>query len=307
MICCVIANNHWMYGLDLHQGFPALIFAPMIPYAPHVVVARVRWGPWTGASSKEATTVQTPGGNVISKVFDIGALIPHVTFPALDHIVWMLLYTLLSSSQGHFGVASVVTDKGPIAVALMLNVNPQLDCGTIPLPTGVVQADNTVVAGLTLGDLIAGLLSMLLTGVVTWGIGKFISFGGSKILSGLVGVLPPRLGLPTAVVAAVLSKQAPSVRAATEATAGWFFGSPMGSSASGGLDVPGLGEIAPLKDIGTPYDWLTGGGNPISSFADGVGGFVDDNISAGDYFDNTALLPPFPWTPLPVPVPVPVS
>ena len=162
MMCCVIANLHPMVGVDFHDGFPCFptnIPIPIVPLAPHIVFAMVRFGPWWQASSSENTNVHVPFGNAMAKGFDIGMLVPHITAPALDSFIYMALDTLMSSSQGFFGVESVQTSQGPIAVALLEIVNLQIDCETpCGLPTGLLLAPSTVVAGLTLGDLLGDLL-----------------------------------------------------------------------------------------------------------------------------------------------------
>ncbi|NVB37691.1 hypothetical protein G6O69_07590 [Pseudenhygromyxa sp. WMMC2535] len=186
MICCAIANYHPMIGVDLHNGYPLLVPVPLVPLAPHLVFAMVRFGPWWMASSQENLDIKMPPGNAMAKVFDIGMFVPHITFPAMNHVVHMLINTLGSSSQGHFGVSSVQTPKGPLAVALALIVNPQLECGDpCPLPTGFVIAPNTVIAGMTLGDFLAGVFSMAITSAVQFACSKVVDllydFGPSLV------------------------------------------------------------------------------------------------------------------------------
>lgn len=306
MICCVIANYHPMVGVDFHDGFPAVIPLPIVPRAPHVVFAVVRFGPWWMANGVENENIQMPPGNAMAKVFDIGMFIPHLTFPALDSFVWMAIYTLLSSSQGHFGVASVKTPKGPIAVALMLYANPQLHCETPlpPLPTGVVLAPNTVVAGLTLGDLLAGILSMVLTSALTWGLSKAVPWLTGKltstIMGGLIRVVPTRIMLPATILGAALAQHFPITTAigtqAINIAIGWAVGSPMGFS----FDPAHGGFQSPFGNILTPKDDQGG------SLADPIGKAFDDHVAnpmgMNDYFNHSALLPPFPLGPAPVPL-----
>src|SRR5262245_1926935 len=124
MMCCVITRYHPMIGCDVHTAQPSFPVPPPVPGTPHFVAAVARLGPWWMAKDQESEKVDTAAGVPLSKVFDIGMLIPHI---GANSPLLMLLLTLKSSSQGHFGVASVRTDKGPVAVGLFLVANPQLD------------------------------------------------------------------------------------------------------------------------------------------------------------------------------------
>lgn len=168
MICCAIANYNVMFGVDFHDGYPFDIISPEgVPFVPHLVAAPVRWLIWKEAAESEHPSVVMPHGNAMSKIFDIGPRIPHLTFPAWNGWLHMLIYTLMSSSQGHFGVASVTIEGEPLAVALEYDENRQLECGDpLPLPTSILFAPNTVVAGLTMGDLMAGNDSMFIHSLI---------------------------------------------------------------------------------------------------------------------------------------------
>jgi len=72
------------------------------------------------------------------------------------------LYPLIlgfSKSKSHFGVASVKMEGTPVATAIAF-AGINLNCGTISTPTGFVCAPTTVFAGMTLGDLIAGIFNI---------------------------------------------------------------------------------------------------------------------------------------------------
>lgn len=316
MICCVIANRHAMVGLDLHEGFPALVPLPCIPFAPHVVFAlMVRGGPWWMAGPSENHDISMPPGHAMAKIFDIGMFIPHITLPALNHFVYMLLYTLASASQGHFGVAHVLTPKGPIAVALMLFVNPQLNCDhPLPLPTGQVIAPNTVVACMTFGDFLAGVFSMVLTSAVTWAFSKVVGWAmkglgalSNKLINGLIQVLPPRITMLPIFTGVILAQKFPGITAAlfSETTPSalktimsFVIGSPMGYSFPGAAYT--RTSEAANKATGQPPQ-----SNPIQTASERAGEAIGNMVGVDEYFDNAILLPPFPWTPSPVPVLIP--
>ncbi|MCA9663432.1 MAG: hypothetical protein KC486_34195 [Myxococcales bacterium] len=305
MICCVIANHHPMLGVDLHDSFPAFI-SPPLPRGPHLVGAMVHWGPWWMAGAKEAADVLMPPGRMMSSIFDIGMLIPHVPLCAN---VYFWLYILTSSSQAHFGVASVRTSKGPIAAALMLYANPQLQCEgplTMPpaptAPTAMVLAPNTVVAGMTIGDVIAGFVTMALTSALTFGIthGLNVAIPGltNAIMNGLIRVVSPRVMLPAVVAGVAAATKFPATaaiaRKIAETVIGFGIGSPMGYAFEG----------APL---GTSLDGAVPFGMPsVQDVGDSTRDWVGDPFGVQEYFDDVALLPPFPLGPAPVPMPVPL-
>jgi hypothetical protein len=294
MMCCVITRYHPMVGCDLHTSqvaFPVPI-PPPIPYMPHFAAALVRIGPWWMAEPRESPTVETAAGAAMAKIFDIGMFIPQlgVNSPIILAFLW-----LLSCSQAHFGVASVQIKtndgQGPVAVALALVANPQLNCNDalplpkiapeplpLPLPTGILLAPNTVVAGLTLGDLLAGILSMVLTSVITGAIGAAVGALGkplnalaSRIIGRTVGPLGEKI-LGTLL--------------------GWVVGSPAGYSFS----LPNLGSL-----LNSPI---------IQGLSESAGSLVDsvaNRWGLNDYFNDVALIPTFPLTgPVPA-VPVPAS
>ncbi|AKT42713.1 hypothetical protein [Chondromyces crocatus] len=254
MDCCLLVNYHAMLGVDFHDSFPMFV-SPPIPRGPHMVGALLKWGPWFGGNNSEK--VDCIGGDPMGQGTDIGMLIPHI--PLVPN-VYFWLYTLASSSQSHFGVSSVRTDAGPVAVAVLVIVNFNLDCeGPLtcpPLPTGLVLAPNTVLAGMTLGDFLASLVTMILTAAIqyvinlifgklpifSW-IGKIFARLG-KGLFNLIGnlairILPPRVMLPTVLTGAILGTKVKQVAASNPAVGaiatnvrdllfGWGVGSPMG-------------------------------------------------------------------------------
>jgi hypothetical protein len=270
-----------------------------------------RFGVWWMAEPNRSPTVDTAAGQPLSKVFDIGMFIPHI---GPNHPLLLGILLLTSSSQGHFGVASVEIQTnagtGPVAVALQLVTNPQLNCGDIsffpvPMPTGVLLAPNTVVAGLTLGDLIAGFLSMLVTTIATAAIGfllnklggPLVKWTGGKIFNlvdDLVGRMIMRLPdrffrayFQGTFMAAILhTRFGTHADKLFDMLLGWAVGSPTGYAISS--------SPSPLvNSLGWIQDW-----------ADGVGKSIDQHANQwgiNDYLNNTALVPTYPYT---VPAPV---
>lgn len=311
MICCVIANTHLMVGCDFHDSFPTF-FGPMVPLGPHLVAARVRWGLTFMAGDMEAEKVLMPPGTAISKIFDIGMGIPHV--PLVPN-VYFWLYMLTSSSQGHFGVSSVQTEKGSIAVAVLGPVNAQLNCeGSLSWPpwtTGFVDARNTVVAGMTAGDVLAGFISMTITSAVTFGLAHLLDKGPKLVMGFLIRVVPPQIMLPTVIAGVALTQRFPPLTRAisqkiVETLVGWGVGSPMGWSfgTSGPIPSPWSAPFGSMLTGDLPFGIP---GPSIQEASEGAAAFISENAPSilDEYYDSSVLLPPFPWTPLPVPILVP--
>lgn len=151
----ILKTWHPMLGVDFHipwpPGSPAPAPAP-VPYKTGMAL----FG--TGLMSSYAPSHNTMGmGCTMQQGTDIGTLIAHIGAPSLTlPIEWVF-----SSSKSHFGVSRYKAEGKPIAVALLLVANPNLNCGTpLPTPTGVVLALNTHFVGMTLADFLGGLAFM---------------------------------------------------------------------------------------------------------------------------------------------------
>lgn len=325
MMCCVITRYHPMVGCDLHATWPTMPLPAPVPMGPHFVAAVSRVGPWWMAEPNRSTMVETAAGQPLSKVFDIGMFIPHL---GPNHPLLLVILLLTSSSQGHFGVSSVEIQvnagKGPVAVALALVVNPQLNCNDrmffpIPLPTGILITPNTVVAGLTLGDLLAGLLSMVITSAVTaviglalnkiagpvvkWVGGRFVNLSHS-LLGRIVMRMPDRyfrVFFQGTLIGAILAKRfGPHADALFGMLLGWSVGSPTGY-AFPFAPLPGVLENL-FPSVQQPDTSAIG---PIQGLTDTLGKGVDgwaNQWGLNDYFNDVALIPTFP-----VAMPVPAS
>jgi hypothetical protein len=116
---------------------------------------------------------------------DIQNFIPHL--PLSPACMLSPLITAFSGSKSHFGPASVLVEKKPVAVALIVVVNPNLNCGDIPLATGYVIAPNTVVTGLTLGDFLGGLFAMFVDTAIQTLMNKILPGPGGALIGTLLG------------------------------------------------------------------------------------------------------------------------
>lgn len=188
--------KHWdpMIGCDFHDQLPPPVGPPIVPRVPHVSLATLGFlpGPWGWSpTTKQSTTVFALHGDVMGKGTDIGPMVVHIQANYLLPII-----ILTSGSKSHFGPASVKTGiKGSeesVGAAALFYVNLNLNCGGAtkcpPTPTGVVIAVNTVGVGLTLGDIVAGIVQMGFDFLIQWGLNcLFSSNAASKFFNWAAG------------------------------------------------------------------------------------------------------------------------
>jgi len=175
----ILKSTHCMVGADLHSSLLYLPPVPPLPPLPggpwpHLVAAKLHWT--MKSTLKEAPSVVDEGSAVMQRCTDIGSLIvPHLMLgPALIDVL-MPLYIATSASKSHFGASTVMAENAPVATAVLKKVNLNLNCATI-VGLGIVFAPNTVCAGMTVADLVGGLVQMLVDGVANYLLGKL--FGG---------------------------------------------------------------------------------------------------------------------------------
>jgi hypothetical protein len=108
-----------------------------------------------GATASYAPSHWSQGaGMTMTVTTDIGPGIPHFGVPSLT----LPLVILFSASKSYFGPAAHQAEGKPIAVALVINLNPNLNCSEpVPLPFGSVIALNTHYVGMTFADFLGGL------------------------------------------------------------------------------------------------------------------------------------------------------
>jgi hypothetical protein len=190
---CVLKEWHPMVGVDFHtQVLPPP--APPVPFVPYYT-GLFLFG--SGLTCKYAPTSLTHGFSyTMLRGTDIGPLIPHIGPPSITLPIEMVL----SGSKSHFGPsAHVLGDQwggsGPIAAALLMCVNPNLNCGMpMPTPTGAVLALTTHVTGMTLGDIYAG-FCMMMWDLVLQTLLNLIGNGLGNWLGKGLGAISRRLGI----------------------------------------------------------------------------------------------------------------
>ncbi|AKT41266.1 hypothetical protein [Chondromyces crocatus] len=176
---------HPMVGCDLHLELTFTWPPVPVPFTPHVVGQRLAG---FGGADMTSDTVLANNWNIIRRDSDISYGIPHVPIPVFPPCVLALLWTGLSGSKSYFGPSTVHGNGKPIAAALLITQNPQLNCDDpFPLPTGMAFSWSNVVCGLSWGDIIGGLLAMAFDMAVGFVLNKI----GGKLGGKVVGKFAP--------------------------------------------------------------------------------------------------------------------
>ncbi|HYH97238.1 hypothetical protein [Hyalangium sp.] len=170
MVFCALMTVHPMVGVDLHDGIPPPGPVP-VPKIPHFTVATLKW---LLPTSTPTPKVQGPFGfSLMQQGTDIGNFLPHV---AANYLLPLVIAT--SGSKSHFGASTVQSEGKPTAAAILVAVNLNLNCAGAampPLPSGFVVAPNTVLVGLTLGDVLGGIFSMAVDCAIQFGLNRLFA------------------------------------------------------------------------------------------------------------------------------------
>lgn len=292
MMNCVLITIHPMLGCDMHDTIPPP--GPVVvPAVPHFAAATLRW---LMPTHKKADTISTMGFSPMQQGTDIGNFIPHISAP---HYLLPLVIAL-SGSKSHFGVASVHMQGQPVAVALLVVLNLNLNCSGAtcpPLPTGVVIAPNTVVSSMTLGDFLGGLFAMVVDAAIQFGLNRlFGSAPVARFFGRIQGPIIQRLlpGAPrfTSMLTALLAQNsrvlsnpyvAQTLAELVPSAVGVMLGSP-------------LGYAPPWAPIGNAAGWA-------SDTARAGGEALGDAITGGPNTEQFPSSPPAGSTPTPMPGP----
>jgi hypothetical protein len=210
------------------------------------------------ATSKASSTVKAGWGHALGRQHDIGMGIYHFAPNALLPLVWAG-----AGNKAEFGSSSVKVDVDGaglrMAVALIpgAGLNLQLDCNTpCALPTSICVASlNTVMAGFSLADCLAGFAAMIADIAVTYLSGKIaqgLVAGAGAVVAGILAEVAGGLEimLVAGVAAAAFPTAAEFLGKAAEQVVGWMIGSPLGYSFSW---APGNVYGAALNDAVNDY------------------------------------------------------
>ncbi|HXJ19460.1 MAG TPA: hypothetical protein VMT03_04435 [Polyangia bacterium] len=242
----VLNSTHPVIGCDSHSQAPP----PQPPLGPHIVVGGM--GQADPTTSKASATVKAGAGYALGRQHDLGRGKYHFAANMLLPLVWAG-----AGNKAEFGCSSVRVggcgkdnEALSMAAALGWGLNLQLDCGEpCPAPTSICIASfNTVFAGLTAADKVAGFQAMTVDLVLTWAVGKIAGVLASALHGRayeILGDVLSLLGPDARFVGALLdAAAAPTVRELMKTAIGWFIGTPLGYSYSG--PVPPGGEWDPL-------------------------------------------------------------
>jgi hypothetical protein len=172
-----------MFGRDLHTVWPAGAPSPSPVPGPHLTTATLMG---LGLTAQMDTTVFTHFGWSMQRGTDIGPMIAHISL--VPNMLSPLLF-LSSASKSEWGSQQYLVGGKPAACALLFVVNPNLNCcDPVPLPLDVVLTVTTQFVGMTLGEILAGALMML----VDTAIQGAINFLGSALLDPLATAIYER-------------------------------------------------------------------------------------------------------------------
>jgi len=246
----ILRSTHPMIGIDFHIPWPPGAPVPLTVPAPYATLSPMMG---TGVTSKFTTTLFVDNMvPAMCKGTDIGPLIPHIGPPSTT----LIIEILTSGSKSHFGpsyyhLKDQTGSPANPAVALLMSVNPNLNCGyPVPTPTGMVMALTTKALGLTWGDILAGLINMAvdtafqavlqkvggMMGEAAGGVAKaMVKDLGSSALQAL-GPLERLLGGP---VLAAVEKFAQASDKIVATAVGQLVGTPLGTT-SANFGLPGF-------------------------------------------------------------------
>jgi hypothetical protein len=195
----VLRQYHVMAGCDFHNEVTAVIPPVSAPMIPHVVGHVMQgWG-ITPTAIMTDTKVQALGTNVMQRDTDIGNGIIHVPIPPYPPCALLPVIIPFSGSKSYFGPSSVVAasavagagggDAKPIAGAVLIVVNLNLNCADpCAMPLNVVIAWGNVVCGMTVGDILGGIIGMGIDAAITFAFNKLGGWVGGKLLGKVTNV-----------------------------------------------------------------------------------------------------------------------
>jgi hypothetical protein len=202
-----------------------------------------------GITSKYTTSVFSDSIiPVMCKGTDIGPMIPHIGVPSTT----LMIEIATSGSKSHFGpsyyhVKDQTDAPGNPAVALLMSVNPNLNCGyPFPTPSGMVMALTTQALGMTWGDIVGGLYQMALDFALQAILQKVGSLMGDVAKSlamdmgiGALMALGPLERLLRVEVGPLLGRFAQVADKVVPIVVGQLVGTPLGTT-SGTFGIPGF-------------------------------------------------------------------
>lgn len=180
MRMAVLKHTHFMVGVDFHDELaPPCVLTPSVLHLTFGFLGIPPWGLVTGKINGD---VWSTNAKSVAQGSDMGFFIPHIPLPPAPANLLTPILFLFSGSKSHFGAHKHLTPKGPLAFACLKFANLNVNCAgptRPPLPSGLVLAFwQTVYQGVTIGDLLAGALHMLVDIILQHVINRFLGTRG---------------------------------------------------------------------------------------------------------------------------------
>jgi hypothetical protein len=171
----ILRQYHVMAGCDFHNEVNAVIPPTPAPFVPHVVGHVLQgWG-LTPTALMTSEKTKALGTKIMQRNTDIGNGIIHVPIPPYPPCALLILIIPFSGSKSYWGASSVLMEGKPVAAAILVVVNLNLNCGDpIAQPFNLVLTWGNVVCGMTVGDIIGGIVAMYVDMAIT---GAFYAMG----------------------------------------------------------------------------------------------------------------------------------
>lgn len=180
--CCILSQWHPMMSYEPEW----VIIPPAPPFpAPFFAISVLNGIPYIG-SAAVANTVASSFGNTLQMGTDIGKIIPHFGTPNLN----LIIVIAFSKSKSVFGSSVVMAENKPVATACLVVANLNVNCAApVSWPIAAVCAPNTAMAGMSLGDYLAGAVEI----AVTCAIDAIMNRLGDRFTNGLASRMAGRI------------------------------------------------------------------------------------------------------------------
>ena len=196
MMHCAHLTIHGFIGAGIHDA----IFPPaptVIPFTPHVSMQTLLG---LTIKAKWSKTVIGPFGfQLLGKDNDSGLIVPHISIPPPNALVPIVI--AFGGSKVMFGASTVKLDVDgagvPMGACLLpfVPLSRNQACNQpLNLPTDNVIAPNTVLVGLTLGDVIGGVVNIVIDMGVSFALGKLGAGISSKVTQPIVAAALKKFG-----------------------------------------------------------------------------------------------------------------
>lgn len=189
--CQVVRPRCMNLSLDVHECAVAYPFVPM-PVGMFFTIGPTEWA----VGDKQSAKVKQTGDGLIKLGHDCEYLRPHLFFPIpTPEVIMWLVHSATGSSETVWASFKTKHDDEPTALMFLdfdigwMALLNQLNCGDLPVNPNVVsiQTPTNVYAGMSLGDVLACALRIIVEAALAWLVKKVqskVSKWASKKLEG---------------------------------------------------------------------------------------------------------------------------